>query len=361
MPMKHSPDVQRVVIEDLAFGGDGVGRIRGKTIFIPNTLPDEVVHCRIIETKKSFLRGELLKVLEASPNREIPVCPVFGRCGGCRYQHMTYPAELRTKENQIREILRRIGGVDQPPVAPIVPSPEPYGYRSRIQIHWREGLPGFQARHGSAHVAIKSCPLAAPELNEILTRQTANPPQENGRKELRLDGQDAAGFAQINRFLRPKLRDLVVHCLPGGPGHHLLECYAGAGFFTAEAARKFDKITAIEWDSRLVEAGRETTPGHVTWWNQEVELGIHRFHWPDNAPVTILTDPPREGIPHSVLEVLSPSPAKHWVYLSCNPTTLARDLKTIAPYWQPVTFIPVDLFPRTAHIEVLAVLRKREP
>jgi len=125
-------------IKDLACGGKGVGRIGGIACFVPGVIDGENVKVRIRKVKSRLMEADLLEVSEASPHRIEAPCPVFQKCGGCAYQHIDYPHQLRIKENQLREALRRLGGLSEPPVAPMIPSPEPYGYRNRITVHVRE-------------------------------------------------------------------------------------------------------------------------------------------------------------------------------------------------------------------------------
>lgn len=213
--MPSTPDTVEVTIDSLAFGGDGVARIEGKACFIPFTMPGERCRIRIVKEKKSFCRAELLEVLHASGDRTDPVCPVFGKCGGCQYQHLTYEAECRYKEQQVRESFRR-----------------------------------------------------------------------------------------------------------------------------------------------LVERGRQAL-STVEWLEMDVDQALHRLPLKNlDASATILVDPPREGLSPPVKEWLRSANAAGFVYLSCNPATQARDLKELSGAWQVDSIQPIDLFPRTAHIESLVVCRR---
>src|SRR5215813_1810066 len=133
-------------IADVAFGGKGVAREKGKAVFVPYTIEGELVSAEIVREKKQFAEAELVEVKQSSPNRVAPECPYFGRCGGCAYQHIDYQYQLAIKCRQVRDALQRIGKLKDVPMRPIVASPRPYGYRNRITVHAFEGVIGFFRR-----------------------------------------------------------------------------------------------------------------------------------------------------------------------------------------------------------------------
>ena len=151
-----------VTIEDIAFGGKGVGRSNGKAVFIPFTITGERVAARIVREKKQFAEAEFEAVLAPSPQRTSPECPYFGRCGGCSYQHMRYVHQLEVKQQQVAQILLRIGGFAEVPMRPIVPSPKPYEYRNRITVHCEDGVVGYYRRDLHKLIDVKRCPIAEP-------------------------------------------------------------------------------------------------------------------------------------------------------------------------------------------------------
>lgn len=354
--MKSQPEPITVTIEDLAFGGDGVTRVEGKACFVPFTMPGDTCRIRIRESRKNFMRGRLVEVLEPAADRIQHRCKVFGHCGGCQYQHMTYEAECRFKANQVAQTMRRVGGMADPPLQPLIPSPEPYGYRNRIQIHIEQGKFGFRAGDGQSLVPIRECPIASEQINRQLAQ--LRPDDIRGKRKLAVSDDDiaAAGFSQINRYQNDTLRDQVRQAFSGIRGR-LIELYAGGGFFTEVLQPQFESVSAVEWDSRLVERGRESCPD-VDWVHQSVEEAASALDW--QAPeLSILVDPPREGLPAGVLEAVRTAAAAKLVYLSCNPATQARDLQQLSSDWEVQHITPIDLFPRTAHIESLAVCERQ--
>ena len=150
-----------LLIDDVAFGGKGVGRAEGKAVFVPFTIEGERVTARIVREKKSFAEAELVtgawSLASRGPSRR---CPYFGRCGGCSYQHMTYEHELHWKSRQVGQALQRIGKFRKPPLRPIVPSPLEYEYRNRITVHVENGVVGFFRHDAHRLIDIERCPIA---------------------------------------------------------------------------------------------------------------------------------------------------------------------------------------------------------
>lgn len=346
-----------ITIDDLAFGGDGVGRVDGKACFVPDTIPGETCLVRPVQEKKSFVRAELLEVIEPSPDRVTPSCSVYGRCGGCQYQHLSYEAELRWKQQQVTEIFARLGGLPDPPIKSIIPSPDPYGYRNRIQIHLERGRPGFKGRDGRSHVPIDQCPIAHPQINQQLAdwKQGAG-----GKREERVTLVSPeilhGGFSQVNGLLAEALKQLVTGAVETFRAGELIEFYAGAGFFTEPLANCHQTVTAIEWDRRLVARGRQALPS-ARWLEMDVDEAITHLREQEIGPGTVvLVDPPREGLSGRLKEWLGTIDAAGLVYLSCNPATQARDFKELSERWRVESIQPIDLFPQTAHIESLVRL-----
>ncbi|HEX8679175.1 MAG TPA: TRAM domain-containing protein, partial [Chthoniobacterales bacterium] len=152
-------------IHDIAFGGAGVGRAEGKAVFVPFTIDGESISARIIREKKQFAEAELVEVLREAPQRTMPECPYFGRCGGCSYQHIDYAHQLELKRRQVEQLLRRVGRIAEPAVQPMLPSPKPYAYRNRVTVHAENGTVGYYRRDAHRLIDVEHCPIAAPEVN----------------------------------------------------------------------------------------------------------------------------------------------------------------------------------------------------
>ena len=209
-----------LTIHDIAFGGEGVGRVDDFVVFVPFVLTGETVEAEITEVKKNFARAKLLRVVQPSPERVEPACRYFGQCGGCQYQHVDYAAQLRWKHKQVADLFQRIGGFDPALVAPVIPCPQPYGYRNRIMIRSQWNKPeqklniGFVRWDGGLVEDIEECKIAEPVLNEEIRRVRAHPPPKGGIKiVLRVPPENwdvpPDSFFQNNFFLLPKLVETV--------------------------------------------------------------------------------------------------------------------------------------------------------
>lgn len=254
-------------IGDIAFGGEGVARVEDFVVFVPFVHVGELVEAQITEAKKRFCRARLLRVMEASPERVEPLCRYFGFCGGCQYQHIAYPAQLRLKQKQIADLFERIGGFDPRLVAPVVPCPEPYGYRNRIMIRsqWdrtKQGLNIGFIRADSRLVAdIEECRIAEPALNQEIQRVRAHPPPKGGLKVvLRIPPDDwevpPDSFFQNNFFLAPKLVEVAREFLREGGARFLIDLYCGVGFFSLELSDQVEQFVGVELDQMAIKAAR---------------------------------------------------------------------------------------------------------
>src|SRR5881409_411426 len=203
-----------VTIHDIAFGGEGVARVDDFVIFVPFVVVGEEVEVEIIEVKKKFARARLLQILKPAPDRVAPRCHYFGQCGGCQYQHIDYPAQLRLKHKQIADLFQRIGGLAEAVIEPVIPCRQPYGYRNRIMIRsqWdkvKRGLNiGFIRADNRLVVDIEECKIAAPELNQHIKEVRAHPPPKGGLKvvlRLAAEGWEVPrdSFFQNNFLLLP--------------------------------------------------------------------------------------------------------------------------------------------------------------
>lgn len=341
-------------ITDVAFGGKGVGRLAdGRVAFVPDTLPGERVEVRLTRETARFVEAAQERLLEASPRRVSAPCPYFGVCGGCSYQHASYDYQLELKTRQVRETLRRLGGIAEPCVLEAVPSPSPYGYRNRITVHRRAGQIGFHRRDGAGLVDIEACLLASEPVNAALDALRREPFRE-GARPLR-EHRDRFGFHQTN----DEVADLLLAAVEvaAGEGGDLVDAYCGDGFFARRLAGRFARVVGIEWNDRSVAQAREVAAanesylaGDVTEHLGDVLSGL------DAGRTTVILDPPAQGVDARVLDILTAQRVARLIYVSCNPATLARDLKGLAAAYRLDRAQPFDMFPQTAEIEVLAVL-----
>jgi tRNA/tmRNA/rRNA uracil-C5-methylase (TrmA/RlmC/RlmD family) len=366
-----------VTIEDIAFGGEGVARVGGFVIFVPFVLAGETVEIEITDVKKNFARARLLELLESSPDRVSPPCRYFGECGGCQYQHIDYPAQLRIKHKQIVDLFERIGGFAADTVQPVIPCPQPYGYRNRIMIRsqWNKvklGLNiGFIRHDNRLVVDIEECRIAEPALNEQIRRVRASPPPKGGLKVvLRVAPEHwdvpRDSFFQNNFFLLPKLVETVRERIRNGGARQLVDAYCGVGFFSIELADLVEAFVGVEIDQTAVQAARRNAANRNRR-NGEFFAADFAEFLPTllerSSPETtaVIIDPPRVGCSPSSLERLRQTRPVQIIYVSCHPATLARDLNVLCAdgVYELVRVVPLDMFPQTQHIECVADLRAK--
>ena len=340
-------------IEDIAFGGKGVGRSGGKVVFVPFTIEGEQVRARIVREKKQFAEAQLETVLEASPHRVDPPCPYFTRCGGCSYQHIDYAQQLALKTKQVAQALRRIARIENPPLEAIVPSPKPYQYRNRITVHAQDGVVGYFRRDVHRLLDVKYCPIAQPEVNEALAQLRARRPRD-GHYTLRAQSGPRV-FSQTNDEVGEALAKLVAEILSAG-GEFLIDAYCGAGFFSKRLASKFQRVLGIEWDRYAIRAAQESAAPNETYLagDVEVELAAHL-----GGATAVIVDPPATGLSGATRKLLRDHPPVTLIYVACDPTTLARDLKELREVFVLKSLTPLDMFPQTAEIECVAHLEIR--
>ena len=359
-------------IEDIAFGGKGVAREQGKAVFVPYTIEGEIVSGEIVREKKQFAEADLVEIKETSPYRVEPQCAYFGRCGGCAYQHIRYEHQLAIKWRQVRDALQRIGRLKDVPMRPIIPSPKHYAYRNRITVHAQDGVIGFFRRDSRRLLDIEHCPISREEVNRALAELRARPHVRDGHYALRA-GSDPRVFAQTNDEVANALRDLVVDLIP--PNHGvLIDAYCGAGFFAKALLGKFERVIGIDWDKFAIDAARENETEKETYIAGDVESELQQvgtvylnrlFDASDTArgrlrsiaPTIIIADPPATGLSANVRKAIAELVPSTLIYVSCNPPTLARDLRELQDKFAIESVTPLDMFPQTAEIEAVVHLQ----
>jgi 23S rRNA (uracil1939-C5)-methyltransferase len=383
-----------VRVEKLVYGGLGLARDNGHAVLIPFAAPGDRLEVRPVQEKNGYTLAHIEKIIEPSLHRRLPHCPHFQSCGGCQLQHLNYPAQLDVKREFVRESLKRIGGIDWSSEIPVLSGPE-YNYRLRAQLKTEADETGHRLGYfkpGSHQLCeIECCPLLSPRLNDALKQvRLIGFDQLKGKGTIDLvqgeDQQiathpatslsnlttiatrvgevvyhfDAQTFFQVNRFLLEAMVSLVVNDERGRYG---LDLYCGVGFFTIPLGRQFECVTGIEGNPRAVRFAQKNAEQngvpHIRFVAAPVESWFKR---PDRLrePVDlVVVDPPRPGLTRTVLHGLDRLRPARITYVSCNPTTLARDLKHLLAHGYRLTSVTaIDLFPQTFHIETIAKLRR---
>jgi len=457
-------EILSLTIDDLAYGGEGVGRADGYVVFVPGGLPGDRLQVRLVQARSRFGRGAIEAVIEPSPQRVEAPCPYFGRCGGCRLQHVAYPAQLAYKTKQVADALERLGGLRDVPLRPIIGAEEIFGYRNKMEFTVARPRRGAGTEAGSARgglvvglheterydavLDIDRCLLQSDRMNALLAEARAffvdrdltvyeqgtgegllrflmlregqhtgelmtnvvtsapavselaplvarlqareagttsvilnvNPKKASvavGVEEHLLGGRDhirervggltfrvsANSFFQTNTRQAERLFDLVVESTGLTGTETVIDLYSGTGAISLLLARRARWVYGVELAQAAVDdAGANAAANGIT--NCTFLAGEVRFVLPSliakgvTAEV-VLADPPRAGFHPKALHALITLGARRIVYVSCNPTTLARDLGELSRGGYRVEWVqPVDMFPHTPHIEAVARLER---
>jgi tRNA/tmRNA/rRNA uracil-C5-methylase (TrmA/RlmC/RlmD family) len=330
-----------------------VGRFEGKIVFVPFTIDGERVEAEVIEQRKSFDRAKLRTVIVPSPRRVDPICPYYGHCGGCDYQHMAYEHQLEIKRRQVVQLLERIGRITEVEVLPTFASQGSYGFRNRITVHATQSKIGFFEKNSREVVDVERCAIASPAVNEALKELRATGLAEGKHRTLRGAGVPRT-FTQTNDFVAGALLDFVIRQVVG---EVLVDAYCGAGFFAHTLAERLKRVVGIDWNESAIHVAREAAASNETYLCADVGEMIESL-LATEQPGTVVLDPSAEGVDDRVTEALRNHPSNRLIYVSCNPATLARDLARLRSTYKIVTVQPFDMFPQTAEIEIAAVLER---
>lgn len=367
----------RLQIDAVASGGDGIGRLDGKAVFVPGAVPGDVVEAAIVTDKGRFARARLVDVLEASELRIPMPCPHAELCGGCSWQMVPRSVQAGWKEQSVRDALERIGKFDDVSVRPILAPGPDFGYRNRIDLHPDPSGPGFHQAGSHDVVPIDVCLLAAPQvaglLDEVKGRETDAEltlragvrtgeaviiggdharPSEAVITEI-VDGVrfqiSGRAFFQPNTDGADALVELVRDA--AGAGALLVDAYAGVGLFAATVGTLFEHVVAIEVSRRAVEDLRRNVPGADVIARPTV-VGLRGMTEPVD---TLVVDPPRDGLgTDTIAEILRIRP-RLLVSVSCDVATFARDARQLVDGGYQLEWVqPVDQFPQTPHTETVA-------
>lgn len=343
-------------IEDVAFGGKGVGRFDGKAVFVPFTIDGETIKAGVVREKRNFAEAELETVIASSPDRVEPPCPYFGPCGGCSYQHIDYAHQLRVKTKQVEATLRRIAKLDDVPMHPILASPAEYGYRNRVTVHVEDRVVGYYRRESHRLLDIEHCPIAMAEVNEQLRELRASRPRD-GHYTLRAHDAPRV-FAQTNDAVANALVALVGELL-ADKGSTLIDAFCGAGLFAKHLRDHFERVIGIEWDRFAVDFAQQGATANENYICGNVDAELPALLQKAPGDSVLIVDPPATGLTDITRSAIDQFPPQTFVYISCNPPTLARDLAALCETFTVQSVTPLDMFPQTAEIEVVVHLERR--
>ncbi|CCQ49836.1 23S rRNA (uracil(1939)-C(5))-methyltransferase RlmD [Crocosphaera watsonii] len=436
-------------IIDLANSGDGVGKLDGKAIFVPDTVSGDRILARVTHVKKQYAYGKLQEIISSSPHRVRPSCIVADKCGGCQWQHIDPQYQLKAKENQVIQALKRIGGFDNPSVLPILPSPDSLGYRNKATYPLKRSTTGtvqagYYQRNTHQIINLNQCPIQDTRLNPILAevkqdiqaqgwsiynektgtgklrhlglrigKKTGeifltlvssskkipnfqeqaeiwlqrypnlvgvsinyNPHQGNkifgletfnyvGRHHLIEEfGQlhfqlSSDTFFQVNTEAAEILLSVLLEKLSLTVEKTLIDAYCGVGTFTLPLAQKVAQAVGIENNQNSITQAENNAKingiDNVKFYTGNVE---NILPFLNIFPDIVVLDPPRKGCDRSVIDTLRKINPPLIIYISCQPSTLARDLKKLCQedLYKVESIQPIDFFPQTPHVESMAVI-----
>ncbi len=362
------------------------------TLFVPLSAPGDRLVVEIADLRGRTAFAKILKVLEESPERSAPECRYFGECGGCDFQHLTYEAQLGAKLEIIRDCLKRIAKIEEEPEISIVPCPEPYGYRLRTQVHADPHSKeiGFYKRQSHDVIEAESCPILVPGLDETIADIRSSFDWSNtslgtinieagfaGGKasvyseeifqtvnELEFEasgfryGFDARSFFQANKFM---VGPLIEEAVRGHSGDLAIDLYCGIGLFTLPLARSFGSVIGVESSMpsfRFAEKNAQTAGlENAVFVNSRVKRFLQAEPEKLSDADLVLVDPPRSGVKGAALKMIANAAPKRITYVSCDPSTLARDVRLLIDNGYEIDrFTAVDLFPQTHHVEAVVHL-----
>jgi len=384
--MSNAP--HKAHIEKITAGGAGLAHIEGKAVFIEGTAPGETVLCRITAEHRSWTQAKLLEVLEPSPDRVLPACPLWGKCGGCNMQHLSYPAQIAAKTAILTEAFTRIGGFSPP--QPLVFPSEPWEYRNRMQFHVSDTVWGLKARKKGEIIPLSDCLIADPGIRSLLQGENRKkqslllPPgkdrftvyarnglflSEGGAargktqvfdRELTLD---AGVFFQSNGAMLEKLIiDLQKIAATTDQTLPMADLYCGVGTFAAFLGESFPHIDLVEENKTALSLARENLNQHKSamFYAQRSEQWAKSSLFPGNARHygLITIDPPRQGFDPALARALAANGPPLLAYISCEPATLARDSAILLEGYELRELRLYDFYPQTAHIESFAIFSR---
>nr|WP_229675744.1 23S rRNA (uracil(1939)-C(5))-methyltransferase RlmD [Saccharibacillus kuerlensis] len=457
-----------VTIKRIGINGEGVGYYRRKAVFIDGAITNEVVKAEVIETQEKFMKAKLMEIEKKSPDRVEPPCPVFGICGGCQIQHISYPGQLRAKTEIVREAFSRYTGLNDLKIKPMLGMDRPWDYRNKAQLQVErrdvkgsksEIVAGLYEIGSHEIVDISGCPIQHPQVNRAIERVKAVlgelniplskgdsrggrsdikdsgprkgvrtivvrygfqseqlqvtlvtenadiPRQEELIERLRLELPEMTGlslnvnplktslifgerttslwgseamkeslgdlefelspraFFQLNPEQTTKLYETIRVAAALTGKETVVDAYCGTGTIGLWLAPYAAEVRGIEIIPEAVEDATRNAAlngrDNAQFFEGEAEDLLPRWAKAGLSPDVIVADPPRTGLDRKFLETVLRTKPQKFVYVSCNPSTLAKDCKVLLDGGYEIQSVqPLDMFPQTSHVECVTVLVK---
>lgn len=386
-------EILEVAVEKIVPNGFGLAFAENLTVFVALAVAGERLRVKIYQLKGKTAFAEIVEIIEPSNHRVAPECVYFGRCGGCNFQQIDYETSLETKVGIIRDCLSRIGKIDWTAEIPIIPSPKSYNYRARAAWHidTRRRKIGYFQRNSHQVIDVETCPILTPELqttlddlrreiewesfwSEIVEIEAANSGQDVSiysneivapSDEISFPAKGNRYFYNANSFFQGNpflIESLIETAVKDAKGKTALDLYCGVGLFTLPLAENFTKVIGVEGNERAVDFARKNIEQariehaqifreNVGDWLAENAKDLQEIDF-------VLLDPPRSGTEKETIENLLKIKPKEISYVSCEPATLARDLRILSESYSIESITALDLFPQTHHVETIVRLCK---
>ncbi|MDR1420930.1 MAG: methyltransferase [Treponema sp.] len=376
-------DVFTASVREIALGGAGLASVDGMKVFIDMTAPGDTVRARVIREHGNWAIAELAGLLEPSPLRTEPACPLYGICGGCSLQHLAYESQLEAKTSILKNAFIHIGRTGIP--LPCAAASAPWEYRNRVRLH-RAGeklSAGFRARKSSEVIPAPDCPVAEAGIRAALKGGTFPEREcftaysrnglflcegavERGRTRL-LDREiilDAGVFFQSNAVMLEKLvTDLLETAESAPAGLPAADIYCGVGTFALFLKDRFPRIDLVEENRTALALARENVQGEgIAFFAMKDEDWVKMKNGAQRSGPGygfVVADPPRRGLSPGMRRWLAAKGPPLFAYVSCDPATMARDGGELAGEYNLEKLCLYDFYPQTAHIESMGVFRRK--
>lgn len=363
-----------VTITNLDHQGRGIARINNKIVFIPNSIPGEIVNIKITKEKKKFMEGKIISFKEKSPNRVENLCPYYTKCGGCQLLHLTYQQQLVYKKEKIENIFKRYGLGDIK-INDVIASPSKCNYRNKVTFHILNNKLGFYENNSNNFIEINNCLL----VNKLINDNINKIPKKDNKIIVRSNNLEILfeqnkkimhtivdykflvsidSFFQVNDHVTPLLYNKVKEYLSPNKNDIILDLYCGTGTIGIFISKEVKKVIGIELNQSAindaVENAKLNNVNNIEFicgdaGNEATKLKIQ--------PDGIIIDPPRAGLDKNAINTLLKFNSKKIIYVSCDPLTLVRDLNLLNDSYEIIEVTPFDMFPNTYHVECCVLLK----
>lgn len=382
------------IIDVEPVAGKGVAKFDNFVIFTPFCITGEKVEIEILSVKKSHATGKLLNIIAPSPHRIKPLCQFYYSCGGCNLQHIEYEQQLKIKSLSAAKNISKISGLSIENID-IIPSPMPFFYRNRIKYTIRNGKKGFINNY--AFTPISKCVIADKKINELAKTIKKHELKNYQNIHLRIDSDKTPviflkknkktkmltetdelefrlcdrtfkikceSFFQINSSILPLFKEAIESKLAPNKNEILIDLFCGAGFFSLLFANLYKEVYGLEIDAAAVAKAKINSSNNkinnAHFFSGSVERNIDGLLKKNKGQaVSAIIDPPRAGMDKNTIESIKNSGIGKIIYISCYPPTLARDLKLLSETYDLKSVQAADMFPQTAHTEIICLLERK--